>query len=148
MLPASVATPSRRLVKMDRVFAVASPGKAYAYRYNYSTKKWENVGNKRDSTSYVSFRKRSSDRYFIRIVPEGGDREEYQLSRNAQIIDSGKGFIQVLLPRSNQLIGIKFKQEEESPIFFRKIDDEMDLWLDPPYCHSVDHLFVSRCPPC
>lgn len=54
-------------------------------------------------------------------------QEEYQLSRNAQIRDSGDGFIQVPLPEKKQLIGIKFKQKEEGPIFLTKIKAEMGL---------------------
>lgn len=59
---------------MDRVFATAPPGKAYVFRHNFSGNKWENVTNKKDGTSSVSFRKRGSDTYFIRIVPEGGEK--------------------------------------------------------------------------
>ena len=58
----------------DRVFATAPPGKAYVFRHNFSGSKWENVTNKKDGTSSVTFRKRG-DKFFIRIAPEGGEKK-------------------------------------------------------------------------
>lgn len=52
-------------------------------------------------------------------------QEEHQLPRNAQIRDSGDGFIQVPLPEKKQLIGIKFKQKEDGPVYLQKIRAEM-----------------------
>ena len=52
-------------------------------------------------------------------------QEEHELSPNAQIKDSGDGFIQVPLPDKKQLIGLKFKQKDEGPIFLGKIREQM-----------------------
>jgi hypothetical protein len=111
---------------MDRVFATAKLGAAYVFRHNFSGNKWENITNRKDGSSVVMFRKRG-DKFFIRIAPEGGEKEEYELPHNAQIRDSGEGFVQVPLPEKKQLIGIKFKQKEEGHIFLGKIRAEMDI---------------------
>ena len=52
-------------------------------------------------------------------------QEEHLLAGNAQIKDSGEGFIQVPLPEKKQLIGIKFRQKQEALIFLGKIREEM-----------------------
>ena len=58
---------------MDTVFATAAAGKAYVFRHNFSGNKWENVTNRKDGTSVVSFRKRG-DEFRVRIIPEGGEK--------------------------------------------------------------------------
>ena len=58
---------------MDTVFATAAAGKAYVFRHNFSGNKWENVTNRKDGTSVVTFRKRG-DEFRVRIIPEGGEK--------------------------------------------------------------------------
>ena len=64
----------------------------------------------------------------VTIVPSHPLQEEHELAYNAQIKDSGEGFIQVPLPEKKQLIGIKFKQKEEGHIFLGRIRAEMGEW--------------------
>ena len=62
---------------MDRVFATAKLGAAYVFRHNFSGNKWENITNRKDGSSVVTFRKRG-DKFFIRIAPEGGEKASQQ----------------------------------------------------------------------
>ena len=68
---------------MDRVFATAKLGAVYVFRHNFSGNKWENVTNRKDGSSAVTFRKRADSRFFIRIVPDGGDKASYNSPRTA-----------------------------------------------------------------
>ena len=53
----------------DQVFAAAPEGKAFVFRYNFGSKKWESFAKRSDSAS-VTFRKRD-DKVYIRIAYDG-----------------------------------------------------------------------------
>ncbi|CAI8016046.1 RanBP-type and C3HC4-type zinc finger-containing protein 1 [Geodia barretti] len=111
----------------DRVFATVKSDEVFVFRHNFSANKWENFfTNRADGSATVTFRKRGYN-FFVRIVGDGGLREEHQLSTTANVKDSGKGFIQVPLPEKKQLIGIKFKRAEMADIFLGKIRAEMNV---------------------
>ena len=58
-------------------------------------------------------------------------QEEHQLSQTTHVKDSGQGFIQVPLPETKQLIGIKFKRAEMAAIFLGKIREQMSKTNTP-----------------
>jgi hypothetical protein len=115
----------------DRVYATVKSDEVFVFRYNYSEKKWENFTNSANASA-ITFRKRGFN-FFIRIVAGGlrEELEEHQLSATAHVVDSGKGFIQIPLPETKQLMGIKFKRAEMADIFLGKIRKEMNKTLLP-----------------
>ena len=58
---------------MDVIFATAKSGDVYVFRHNFNGNKWENVTNKKDGSSLVTFRKRGN-MFYIRIIPDGGTK--------------------------------------------------------------------------